>query len=145
MRVRAIACPAMCLLFAFAPAAAQVSRVVVNDRNGNGQWEAGEPGVARVVVSNQVDAVATDSSGTFRLGGPGTGISFVSVPDGSRATTRFWQRADTPAIVEQTGAVVGPAGMPWFPMASGITIYIIRGGRLSDGTFVRLDPVPMAR
>lgn len=85
-------------LVAFQPAAAQVSGTVFSDRNGNGRRDAGEPGVSRVVVSNQVDAVTSDSSGSFRLAGPGTGVIFVSVPDGSRATTRFWQRADAPTI-----------------------------------------------
>jgi hypothetical protein len=98
MRLRAIACSTMFVIVAFSPASAQVSGTVFNDRNGNGQRDPGEPGMARVVVSNQVDAVTTDSSGTFRIGGPGTGVVFVSVPDGSRATTRFWQPADAPAV-----------------------------------------------
>jgi hypothetical protein len=41
---------------------------------------------------------------------------------------------------EQTAAVVGPAGVPRLPMASGVTVYSIRGGQVSEGTFVRLDP-----
>ena len=85
-------------LLAVAPAAAQVSGVVYHDRNGNGQRDAGEPGAARVVISNQMESVTSDSSGAFRLGGPGTGVVFISVPDGFRATTRFWQRSDTSAI-----------------------------------------------
>lgn len=69
----------------------QVTGMVFADRNANGQRDAGESGVARVVVSNQVDVAATDSAGHFTLGSQGTGIIFVSVPDGFRATTRFWQ------------------------------------------------------
>jgi hypothetical protein len=94
-------------LVALQHATAQVSGVVFNDRNGNGQRDAGEAGLARVVISNQVDAVATDSSGTFRLGGPGTGVVFVSVPNGQRATTRFWHPANAPSIA--FGLTTSPA------------------------------------
>jgi 3',5'-cyclic AMP phosphodiesterase CpdA len=79
-------------------ASGQVTGTVFNDRNGNGQRDAGEPGTARVVVSNQVDAVTTDSSGTFHLRGSGTGVVFVSIPNGQRATTRFWQPANAASI-----------------------------------------------
>lgn len=85
-------------LMAVPPAAAQVSGVVYHDRNGNGRRDAGEPGAPRVVVSNQIDTATSDSSGSFRLGGPGTGVVFVSVPDGYRATTRFWQQSESPSI-----------------------------------------------
>ena len=98
MIARIIALTSVVLSLASAQAPGQVTGTVFNDRNGNGQRDAGEPGAARVVVSNQVDAVTTDSSGTFRLGGPGTGVVFVSVPNGQRATTRFWQPASAPAI-----------------------------------------------
>ena len=98
MKTHALVLSTTCFLVATTHASAQVSGVVFNDRNGNGQRDAGEPGMAQVIVSNQLDAVTTDSSGTFRISGPGTGVIFVSVPDGSRATTRFWQRADAPAI-----------------------------------------------
>ena len=94
-------------LVALQQATAQVTGVVFNDRNGNGQRDAGEPGMARVVVSNQIDAVVTDSSGSFRLAGTGTGVVFVSVPEGSRATTRFWQPAGAPSIA--FGLAAAPA------------------------------------
>lgn len=71
----------------------QATGVVFADRNANGQRDAGEPGVSRVVVSNQVDVTTTDSSGSFSLGTRGSGVVFISVPDGQRATTRFWQVA----------------------------------------------------
>ena len=53
--------------------------------------------------------------------------------------------ADVVERFEQTGAVVGPAGMPWYPMASGVTVYTVRGGRISEGTYVKLDPVTPSR
>jgi 3',5'-cyclic AMP phosphodiesterase CpdA len=46
-----------------------------------------------VVVSNQVQAVATDAAGAFRLdASQGYGIVFVSLPDGYESVGRFWQR-----------------------------------------------------
>lgn len=86
-------------LAAFAPAAAAqdagVSGTVFLDRNANGVRDAGEPGVAGVVVSDQAAAVPTDASGAFHLpGGGGYGLVSISVPDGYRATGPFWQRVD---------------------------------------------------
>jgi hypothetical protein len=76
-----------------------VSGSVYADRNGNGQRDAGEVGVAAVAVSNQVDVVVTDANGSFTLPGPGTGVVFVSVPDGFRSSGRFWQPAGSAALV----------------------------------------------
>jgi hypothetical protein len=77
---------------------AQVTGIVFADRNANGQRDAGEAGVQRVAVSNQVDVATTDSAGNFRLATSGTGVVFVSVPDGYRATTRFWQPANSASL-----------------------------------------------
>ena len=88
-------------LLAFAQpilAQATISGSVYEDRNGNGRRDAGERGLARVAVSNQVDVVATDSSGAFTLTGRGTGIVFVSVPEGFRSSGRFWRAAGAPTI-----------------------------------------------
>ena len=85
---------AVALVLAFAQpilAQATVGGSVYEDRNGNGRRDAGERGLARVAVSNQVDVVATDANGVFALPGAGTGIVFVSVPDGFRSSGRFWQ------------------------------------------------------
>ena len=76
----------------------RVTGSVFADRNGNGRRDSAEPGVPRVAVSNQVDVAATDSAGNFILPSRGTGVVFVSIPEGFRAR-RFWQRADTtPAV-----------------------------------------------
>lgn len=65
------------------------------DRNGNGVRDPGEPGIAGVVVSNQVDAVRSDSGGRFHLAdGRGFGLVFLSVPDGYRSASPFWKRTD---------------------------------------------------
>ena len=81
-------------------AAAQgtVSGVVFVDRNGDGRRDAGEPGLERVAVSNQVEVVLTDAAGAFMLPGAGTGVVFVSVPDGYRAAVSFWRRAEGSAM-----------------------------------------------
>jgi 3',5'-cyclic AMP phosphodiesterase CpdA len=46
-----------------------------------------------VIVSNQRDVVVTDSLGRFEIPGGGTGIVFVSVPDGFRSSGTFWRAA----------------------------------------------------
>lgn len=39
----------------------------------------------------------------------------------------------------QTAAVVGPNPVPGMAMASGVTLYRVRGGTVDDGTFLPLD------
>ena len=73
---------------------ADVSGVVFDDTNRNGAQDAGEPGIAGVAVSNQDAVVTTDAKGAFRLTGAGTGVVFVSTPDGYRAVGPFWRAAD---------------------------------------------------
>ena len=69
-----------------------VTGTVFLDRNANRVRDRGEPGIARVVVSNQADAVLTDSAGTFSLKpGRGYGQVFVSIPNGYRAVGPFWK------------------------------------------------------
>lgn len=70
-----------------------VTGAVYLDRNANGRRDTGETGVANVAVSNQVDVVATDSSGAFILPRRGSGVVFVSLPEGYRSSGRFWQAA----------------------------------------------------
>ncbi len=74
-------------------AAPAASGTVFLDRNANGARDAGEPGIANVAVSNQDAVVVTDASGAFRLPAGGTGVVFVSVPDGHRAVGAFWRAA----------------------------------------------------
>ncbi|MEA3247508.1 MAG: metallophosphoesterase [Gemmatimonadota bacterium] len=71
--------------------AGAVTGVVFVDSNGNGVRDPGERGIPGVVVSNQGDVVGTDASGAYRIARGSSGIVFVSVPDGYRAATRFWQ------------------------------------------------------
>ena len=72
-----------------------VNGTVFFDRNGNGTRERGEPGIAAVAVSDQVESVRTDNEGKFQLpGGQGFGLVFVVVPDGYRSARPFWKRVD---------------------------------------------------
>ncbi len=64
------------------------------DLNGNGVRDAGEPALPNVVVSNQDTVVTTDANGSFRMNSAGSGVVFVSVPDGYRAVGNFWRAAD---------------------------------------------------
>ncbi|MGH7560451.1 MAG: metallophosphoesterase [Gemmatimonadales bacterium] len=79
---------------------AQARGVVFDDRNENGVRDPGEPGLANVAVSNQDEVVMTGADGAFALVRSGTGIVFVSVPDGRRSVGPFWRRLDgsPPAI-----------------------------------------------
>ena len=80
-------------------ASGQVTGSVFADRNANGRRDAGEPGMARVAISNQIEVVATDTDGQFTLPSRGTGVVFVSMPEGYRVVGKFWQRADSsPAV-----------------------------------------------
>ena len=68
-----------------------VDGIVYEDANGNGRRDAGERGVAGVAVSDQHQVVRTGADGAYRLAGPGTGVVFISIPDGLGAAGRFWQ------------------------------------------------------
>jgi hypothetical protein len=46
---------------------AEVSGIVFEDRNGDGRHQAGEPGIAGVLVTNGLEVVATDRQGRWRL------------------------------------------------------------------------------
>jgi hypothetical protein len=83
---------AIVLVTTSAPAQRQtLTGSVFVDANGNGIRDANERGVAGVVVSNQDTVVATDASGVLHISNGGSGIVFVSVPDGYRARGAFWR------------------------------------------------------
>ena len=75
--------------------ATEVSGVVFDDTNRNGTRDAGERGVAGVAVSNQDTVVTTDTSGTFRLPGEGTGVIFVSMPNAYRPVGPWWRPSNS--------------------------------------------------
>lgn len=66
--------------------------VVFLDRNQNGRRDPGEPGIAGVAVSDQVQVITTGRDGSFRIdSGAGFGIIYVSVPSGFRSVGPFWK------------------------------------------------------
>ena len=85
-----------CVVAGSSPAVTQQTErrgTVFLDLNRNERKDPDERGIPRVVVSNQDAVVQTDSSGAFRIPANGTGVVFVSVPDGYRAVGRFWRSA----------------------------------------------------
>ncbi len=73
----------------------QVTGVVFEDRDGDGQRDAGEPGIARVRVSDGLAVVLTDDQGRYSLQtSPGLAIIRVSFPDGYWPVKSFWQRIE---------------------------------------------------
>ncbi len=68
--------------------------LVFVDGNRNGVQDPGEPGLAGVSVSNQRAVAQSDASGAYQLADTGTGVVFVSAPDGYEAVGRFWQAVD---------------------------------------------------
>jgi Calcineurin-like phosphoesterase len=75
--------------------AATLRGIVYDDANTNGKRDASEHGMSGVMVSNQRDIVITDSLGRFEIPTSGTGIVFVSVPNGYRSNGAFWRAAAT--------------------------------------------------
>ena len=77
--------------------AQSVQGVVFADHNGNGVRDPREPGVANVAVSDQDTVMLTRGDGSFTMPrGRGHGLVFISVPNGYRATSNWWKRADEP-------------------------------------------------
>ena len=86
--------------FGSSPAVGQIGvlhGVVYADANANGKRDASERGMPGVMVSNQRDVAVTDSLGRFEIPKGGTGIVFISVPDGFRSSGTFW-RATTESL-----------------------------------------------
>jgi Icc protein len=73
------------------PQGAVISGTIYIDANGNGVRDAGERPLANAAVSNQDAVVMSDASGAYRLPRGGSGVVFVSVPDGYRAVGSFWR------------------------------------------------------
>jgi hypothetical protein len=68
-----------------------VRGVVFNDANGNGVLDPTERPVPGVVVSNQVDVVATDADGKYQLPADEKTIVFVSVPTDWKTVGTSWR------------------------------------------------------
>ena len=59
----------------------------------------------------------------------------------ARERLEFGVDGRPPIRFKQTGAVVAPSSGGPLRMASGVSVYTIRNGRISEGTFVRLDRI----
>lgn len=118
------------VLAASAAAQVPVSGTVFADRNGNGARDPGEPGLAGVAVSNQVDVATSDGTGAWSLPSRGTGVVFVTVPDGYRAAGRFWHPADSGAAA----FALTPAGP-----GDGVTFLHASDVHLQASTVPRMD------
>ena len=80
------------VLFSVGGARADVTGRIYLDRNGNGKLDAGEPGVASVLVSNGITVVASDAAGKYRIAaGDGPTLLWISVPRDHTAPRGFWR------------------------------------------------------
>jgi len=74
-----------------------VSGVVFADANGDGRRDAGEAGLAGVVVTDGTTVVATDAAGAYALAGVTAAQVFVVTP-GDRRAIGSWFRATAPRV-----------------------------------------------
>ncbi len=96
-----------------APVPPDLTGTVFIDRNANGARDAGEPGLAGVAVSDQNEVAVTGTDGTFRIQhSTGSGVVFVSVPDGYRAVGPFWRTVDSASISRGLSFPLAPAAAP---------------------------------
>lgn len=96
-----------------APFQPSLTGIVFVDRNANGSRDAGEPGLAGVSVSDQDQVVTTAADGGFRISHSlGSGVLFVSVPNGYRAVGPFWRVADSAAAVKGFAFPLAPISPP---------------------------------
>jgi hypothetical protein len=115
------------------PAGFEISGHVFVDRNANGTREAGEPGVAGVAVSDQIQVATTSADGSFRFQSGGeTGLVYVSVPDGYELTGRWWQRA---------GPAAGPMtfGLREAPLEASFAFVHASDTHVSEASLPRMD------
>src|SRR6185503_111375 len=65
------------------------------DRNGDGQRQPGEPGVAGARVSDQKSTVLTDARGEWSIAeAGGYGVVYASAPADYRVAGSFWRTAN---------------------------------------------------
>ena len=89
------------------------------DKNENGLFDSGEPGIPGVKVSNGVDVVLTDAGGRYEIGLPQERILFISKPSGYRVPLndamlpQFYYRhypSGTPLLAAWKWPVIEPTG-----------------------------------
>ena len=109
-----------------------ISGVAYIDTNGNGVRDPGERGLASVVMSNQDAVVATNASGEYQLPRGGSGLVFVSVPDGYRSVGSFWR------LVNNTTSTVNFPLAP-IPQSSGFTFIHASDTHVAPAVLARMQ------
>ena len=80
------------LLISIAGARADIIGRIYLDRNGNGKLDAGEPGIASVLVSDGIRVVASDAAGKYRIAASeGPALLRITVPRDHAAPRGFWR------------------------------------------------------
>lgn len=123
--------------------------VVFEDHNGNGRRDAGEAGVAGVLVSNQLDVVATDAKGHYRLRvwDDGTVLYVVKPPGYDLPLTgqnlpRFYYIHQPEGSPEFQYAGVSPTGA----LPESVEFPLVRAERRDEfDVVVFSDPQPRSR
>lgn len=90
VRHGAIIAMALSLASARQRAAVDTHGMVWADANANSILDAGEKGIPGVAVSNGDTVVVTDAKGEYHIVGYGTGVVFISVPDGWQMKQGFY-------------------------------------------------------
>ncbi|MFC2163845.1 metallophosphoesterase [Acidobacteriota bacterium] len=72
-----------------------ITGYVFFDKNDNALHDQGEPGIAGVVVSDQIDTVVTDQNGVYRIDSSGgLGVVFISIPNEYSSRVPFWKHIE---------------------------------------------------
>jgi hypothetical protein len=72
-----------------------ITGCVFLDKNDNALRDQDEPGIPGVVVSDQVEVVATDQNGTYQIeSSGGLGIVFISIPNEYSTRVPFWKHIE---------------------------------------------------
>ena len=127
---RAVKASPLILLASLLAAGVSVSGAVFADANGNGRRDAGEAGLAGVVVTDGTTVVATDAAGEYALADVTAAQVFVVTP-GDRRAVGSWYRAAAPRVD--------------FPLAAAPLPARWRFAHLSDVHVDALDGLPLPR
>jgi len=72
-----------------------ITGYVFLDKNDNALRDQGEPGISGVVVSDQIEVVATDQNGAYKIDSSGgLGIVFISIPNEYSSRVSFWKHIE---------------------------------------------------
>lgn len=127
----ALCCCTILLCCGLSTASAQLATgIVFTDQNSNGLYDAGEPGIADVRVSNGREVTSTDAAGRYQLPVDDDTILFVIKPSGYRTVldennvSRFYyihKPNGSPPLnfpgVEPTGPLPESVNFPLYPTA----------------------------